>query len=69
MSKIQRLFSNARSWWAVPSNRPRLVWAAVLVALIVAILPELFQALDFGKYFLLLIPVAACIALVRLMLR
>lgn len=34
------------------------------------ILPEVFQGLDeFGKYFLLLIPVAVCVALVRRMTR
>ena len=69
MNRLQRVFSDARSWCRVPSNRPRLVWATVLVALFFAILPELIQAMDFAKYFLLLSPLAACIALVRLMLR
>ncbi len=70
MNEIQRVFSDAKSWCKVPRNRSRLVWAAVLAALVVAILPEVFQGLDeFGKYFLLLIPVAMCVALVRRMTR
>ncbi len=69
MEKIQQRISEAQAWCKVPENRPRMVWALVLGLLFVAILPEILQLLDVAKYLLLLIPIAAAIALVRMMLR
>jgi hypothetical protein len=69
MEKIRQRISEAQAWSKVPENRPRMIWALILGLLFLAILPEIFQLLGTAKYLLLLIPVAAAIALVRLMLR